>query len=92
MAENVKFNSMTCKHACNTPFGCPLCEMAKARAERDKYEVALRKASKWLDAIKFDLNASVYTLTDDEFEMVFATRDMIDEALEKPSKGGAQDA
>ena len=39
---------------------------------------ALEKNSKLLDGIKSELNASVYTLTDDEFEMVYHVRDLSD--------------
>jgi hypothetical protein len=42
---------------------------------------AMRRGSRWLDGIKYDLEASVYTLTDDEFETVFSTRDDLDLAL-----------
>ncbi len=48
---------------------------------------ALRSISKNLNAIKFELDSSVYTLVDDEFEQVFDCRDMADEALAKVGAG-----
>lgn len=42
---------------------------------------ALEENSKRLDAIKYELEASVYTLTDDEFGTVFFVRDMLDNTL-----------
>lgn len=47
---------------------------------------ALGSASKLLNNIKYDLEASVYTLTDDEFATVFYVRDRCDEALAKIKK------
>lgn len=51
------------------------------QAENAKLKETMRIASRWLDNIKYDLEASVYTLEDDEFETVFAARDILDEAL-----------
>lgn len=51
----------------------------------------LSSAARRLDGIKFDLYASVYTLTDDEFETVFSVRDSIQQALARVSgKDGAE--
>lgn len=42
---------------------------------------ALSDASWKLNSIKYELESSVYTLTDDEFSTVFLVRDCIDETL-----------
>lgn len=42
---------------------------------------AARAGSHLLNNIKFDLDCSVYTLTDDEFETTFYVRDLLDLAL-----------
>lgn len=36
-----------------------------------------------LDNIKFDLNSSIYTLTDDEYEKVFYVRDQLHMILQE---------
>src|SRR6185436_1793092 len=46
------------------------------------YEEALGITEKVLDGIKYDLEASVYTLEDDEFAQVFFIRDTAHKALE----------
>jgi hypothetical protein len=48
---------------------------------REHGVAAMRRGSKWLDGIKYDLEASVYSVEDDEFSTVFATRDDLDLAL-----------
>jgi hypothetical protein len=47
----------------------------------------LNKSRNGLDSIKYELDASVYTLTDDEFDVIFGTRDMIDETLNRYARG-----
>lgn len=46
-------------------------------------QLAIARASRFLDGIKFELYASVYTLTDDEFEKTFAARDLLDDGLRR---------
>jgi len=50
---------------------------------------ALELAERRLDGIKYELEASIYTLEDDEFETVFFVRDCAIEALAKIRGGGA---
>jgi hypothetical protein len=45
----------------------------------------MQRASRFLDSIKYELNCSVYTVTDDEFDRVFGARDFLNEALAHPS-------
>jgi hypothetical protein len=49
--------------------------LAQSRAENAKHLAEMSAASKHLDAIEYELNSSVYTLTDKEFETVFNVRD-----------------
>jgi len=46
-------------------------------------EDVIKNTEKALDSIKYELNASVYTLTDDEFETTFSCRDNLFLALKK---------
>jgi hypothetical protein len=49
---------------------------------------ALENSRSSLDSVKYELAASVYTLTDDEFEpAVFGTRDLIDQTLVRCKEG-----
>jgi hypothetical protein len=48
----------------------------------------MRTASEILDSIKYELEASVYTVVDDEFDRVFAARDLLDNALATLPKPG----
>lgn len=47
----------------------------------EKLVAVVEQAAKTLDTIKYDLNASVYTLEDDEFGLVFHVRDALQVAL-----------
>lgn len=80
--DSSKFTNSTAKN--NTKF------IATARNNWDKLikmnEVLLEAckfSEKALDAIKYDLNAGVYTLEDDEFETVFTVRDNAHRALQE---------
>lgn len=56
-------------------------------AEREKVmREALWRAEKLLDGIIYELECSVYTLTDDEFGTVFFVRDICQEALARAGK------
>lgn len=44
-------------------------------------------SSRMLDGIKSELYASVYSVTDDEFEKVYTVRDLLDLVLAKFPKG-----
>lgn len=46
----------------------------------------LKLSSRRLDGIKSELYASVYTVTDDEFETIYSVRDQIDLALAEINK------
>lgn len=59
----------------------PKKKIEELEAENKKFRGELKRASSVLDGIKYSLCASVYTLTDDEFEKVFYVRDQIDIAL-----------
>jgi len=48
-----------------------------------KLEHTIEQAAALLDDIKYDLNASVYTLEDDEFATVFYVRDLLQAMLPK---------
>ena len=64
-------------------FGCLINSAHQIQAKLAIAVEALGQASKKLDNIKYDLETSVYTLTDEEFETVFWVRDECDRALEK---------
>lgn len=52
-------------------------------AKIQRYEKLLKDSSAALNSIKSELNASVYTVTDDEFGIIYYVRDMIDLALKE---------
>lgn len=51
--------------------------------ERGRIAAYLKRWSDILNDIKYDLEASVYTLTDDQFEAVFYVRDEMDSLLKE---------
>lgn len=63
-----------------------LCQLALRGLAAEGLIEALETTSKQLDAIKYELCASVYTLEDGEFGKVFDVRDVADEALLKFKK------
>ena len=52
--------------------------------EHMRFKEVIQKSAKALDSIKFELNQSVYTLEDDQFETTFYVRDILQEALSDP--------
>lgn len=66
-------------------------EVERLRGDCETLRLTMAGSSKCLDGIKYDLEASVYTLEDDEFEKVFFVRDTIDEILTRITTPGALD-
>jgi hypothetical protein len=71
----------TARWAAKHGWDAALASQAERIARLERVVEAARQSSRWLNDIKYELYASVYTLTDDEFEIVFTARDNIDLAL-----------